>query len=291
MQLSAPGSRRARHARARAGAGIGLGVCLLLGLLALLPSSAGAQRRVEVYKAKHRTAEELVPLVETVLAEKGSVTVDGGTNSLVLIGDAGAIADALSLLATQDRALRSVLLRYDTRRVRELATQGYTVNWTASTGAYRLGSIRIAPDPGSAIRVQASAVVQRLVDSFSGTMRVSEGATTRIETGTMVPYATHGPSGASTEFVNATTGFEAKARILSDGRVQVDLEAFARQLRLDRSLDSMAGSTNVIVKPGVLVAVGSASEVGRLDRTNSLEGTRSDRLGDEIVLLLMANIE
>ena len=246
---------------------------------------------MEVYKAKHRTAEELVPLAETVLAEKASVAVDEGTNSLVLIGDAGAIADALTLLATQDRALRSILLRYDTRRVRELATQGFQMNWTASTGAFRLGSVRPAPHPGSAIRTKASETVQRLVDSFSGTMRVSEGATTRIETGTVVPYTTHGPSGPSTEFVNATTGFEAKARILSDGRVQVDLETFARQLRLDRSLDSMAGSTNVIVKPGVLVAIGSSSEVGSLDRTNSLEGKRSERLGDEIVLLLMANLE
>ncbi len=291
MQLNGPGSPGTRPVRARARASVGLGVCLVLCLLALLPSSAGAQRRVEVYKAKHRTAEELVPLVETVMAEQGSVTVDGGTNSLVLIGDAGAIADALSLLATQDRALRNVLLRYDTRRVRELATQGVQVNWTARAGAFRLGSVRLTPDPGSAIRMKASEVVQRLVDSFSGKLRVSEGATTRIETGTAVPYTTHGPSGASTEFVNATTGFEAKARILSDGRVQVDLEAFARQLRLDRSLDSMAGSTNVIVKPGVLVAIGSSSEVASLDRTNSLESTRSDQLRDEIVLLLMANIE
>ncbi len=260
-------------------------------VLALLPDSAGAQRRVQVYKAKHRTAEELVPIAQAVIAGSGSVALDRGSNSLVLIGDPSAVADVLALLATEDRALRSVLLRYDTRRVRDLAEQGYQVRWTTATGALRLGNLRIAPDQGSSIRVRASDAMHSLVESFSGKLRVLEGEATRIETGTLLPYTTKSPSGTSTEFVKATTGFEAKARILADGRVQVDLAAFAHQLRLDRNLDSMAASTLVIVKPGAVVVVGSSSEVGSENRARTLDGKYSVQRRDETVLLLRADIE
>ena len=268
------------------------GITLVASLvLALLPNSAGAQRRVQVYKPKHRTAEELVPIAQTVIAGSGSVALDRGSNSLVLIGDPGAVADVLALLSTEDRALRSVLLRYDTRRVRDLAAQGYQLRWTAATGGFRLGNLRISPDQGSSIRVRASDAMHSLVESFSGKLRVLEGEATRIETGTLLPYETKGSSGTSTEFVNATTGFEAKPRILADGRVQVDLAAFAHQLRLDRNLDSMAASTLVIVKPGAVVVVGSSSEAGSENRAYTLDGTHSVQRRDEMVLLLRVDIE
>lgn len=267
---------------------IPLAICLAL---FLLPASAGAQRRVEIYKAKHRTAEELIPIAQAVMAEGGAVEVDARTNSLVLIGDAGAISQALNVLTRQGRALRTVLLRYDTRRVRELAAQGFRVRWTASTGGLRLGDVRPAPDLDSAIRAKATGSTQRLVESFSGILRVEEGEATRIETGTIVPYATHGPSGTSTEFVNATTGFDAKPRILADGRVQVDLGAFARELRPDLSIDSMEASTLVVLKPGALVVVGWTSREGTESHADTLAGTRSERRGDETVLLLRVDVE
>lgn len=274
------------------------GVAILTGLvlgvslaLALLPAAARAQRRVEIYEAKHRTAEELVSLAQAVMAESGGVEVDARTNALVLIGDAEAVEEALAVLSSQDRALRTVILRYDTRRVRELAAQGFQLRWTASTGELRLGDVRLAPDPGSAIRANATASTQRLVETFSGVLRVGEGEATRIETGTIVPFATRGPSGSSTEFVNATTGFDAKPRILADGRVQVDLAAFARELRPDLAIDSMAASTLVTLKPGALVVVGSTGRAGTGSRADRFEGARAERRGDETVLLLRVDLE
>jgi hypothetical protein len=282
----------AKSSTHRSGAAVLTGLVLVVWLaFSLLPAAAVAQRRVEIYQARNRTAEELVSIAQAVMAESGGVEVDARTNSLVLIGDAGAVSEALTVLSSQDRALRTVLLRYDTRRIRELAAQGFQLRWTASTGELRLGDVRLASESGSEIRAKATGSMQRLVETFSGVLRVEEGAATRIETGTIVPYPTRGPAGTSTEFVNATTGFDAKPRILADGRVQVDLATFARELRPDLSIDSMGASTLVTLKPGALVAVGSTSRAGIESHAKTFEGERSERRGDETVLLLRVDLE
>ena len=46
---------------------------------------------MEVYRPRHRTGEDLRPLVEAALGPQGSVAVDGNTGSLVMIGSAPAV--------------------------------------------------------------------------------------------------------------------------------------------------------------------------------------------------------
>ena len=175
-----------------------------------------------------------------------TVTLDRATNSLVLVGDPGDVADALELLTLQDRRLRTVVLRFDTKRLVDLIAQGYEVPWTAEAGSLRIANVRRPPGSGSAVGVRADESVQQLVESFSGTVRVMEGSTARIESGTSIPYSTASPYGTNTEFVDAATGFEASARILADGRVQVDLASFAGRPLRDGSIESMNSSTLVL---------------------------------------------
>ena len=40
---------------------------------------------MELYRPKHRLAEELLPLAQTALAGEGNAAVDAGTNSLLLV--------------------------------------------------------------------------------------------------------------------------------------------------------------------------------------------------------------
>jgi hypothetical protein len=277
-----------RRKSVKASAGRVLVGCLLLALSA---SPANAQRRVTTYKSQHRIARELAPLAQTALGEGGSVAVDDGTNTLLLIGDPGEVARALGLLASQDRAMRRVLLRYDTRRIRELARQGLEVRWGAKRGAVRLGSLLVPRGLDSSVRAQASEAVSRLIESLSGRMSVLEGETTRIETGTALPFSTQGPSGSSTQIVNATSGFEAKPRILADGRVELALAAFAGRVRLDGLIDSMGTSTVLHLEPGALVVVGSTNASARAHRVRTGAGTGHEQSRDEWVLLLRADVE
>lgn len=259
--------------------------------LALPAPSADAQRRVEVYKMKYRTAEEMLPLAQTVMAGSGNVAVDRGTNSLVLIGDPGAVSDVLDLLATQDRKLRTVVLKYDTKRVRDLEAQGFDVRWTAEAGSFRIGNVRRPPGSGSSVAVRAQDETRRLSDSFTGTVRVTEGESTRIETGTTIPFSTAGPYGTNTQFVTAATGFEATTRILGDGRVQVDLAPFAGRLGRGGRIETMNAATLVTVTPGETVVVGGIEEASDSAGVDAFTGARSGSVRDDTVLMLRADIE
>jgi type II secretory pathway component GspD/PulD (secretin) len=260
-------------------------------VLALMPSPASAQRRVEVYKVQYRTAEELLPIVQTLLAGNGSAAVDRGTNSLVLIGDPAAVGDALDLLGLQDRKLRTVVLHYDTKRVRDLEAQGFDVRWNVEAGDFRIGNVRRPPGSGSSVAVRADASDRQADERFSGLVRVMEGETGRIETGETAPFTSRDRFGANTQFVTASTGFEARPRILGDGRVQVDLAPFTGRFGRGGRIESSGASTVVTVAPGETVAVGGLDRARDGSRTELLSGAQEARTRDDSVLLLRVDVE
>lgn len=256
-----------------------------------IAAPASAQRRVEVYKARHRTADTLLPLAETAMARRGEVALDPGTNSLVLVGDAAAVGDALALLSAQDRRLRTVVLRHGTRRLGELAAQGFSVRFDVRAGAYRVGRIGYRPRDSAAVDLHAQAAIERLSRSLTARIRTTEGELTRIETGQSVPFTAVGPSGTNTRFVDATTGFESRTRIRGDGRVEVDLASFARRILPGGAIDTTTGTTRVALEPGVVVAVsGIESSAGERRVTTGVE-TTTVRASDETVVLLRVDVE
>lgn len=272
--------------------------------LALLATSAHAERRIEVYAAKYRVADELLPLAQTAMEGEGSASLDRGTNSLVLVGDPKAVAAALALLERQDRPPRNVVLRYDTKRVHELETRGFDVRWTAHAGDFRIGNLARpvgADSSGSSIFVRADDAMRQLTESFTGMLRVTEGQTARIETGTSVPFATLGPRGTNTEFVTAATGFEASARVLGDGSVQVDLAVFAGHFGLSSprdvpnqvgpGIESLNAATLVSLNPGETLVVGGLDSSSESKRKSAFGGAGSESARDDRVLLLRADIE
>lgn len=300
------------RARAAMTSAIILALILVSALSVLSALPAAAKRRVEVYAARHRTAEELLPLAATAIGDEGEVALDAGTNTLVLIGSPTAVAEALALLASQDRRLRTLVLSQTTRRSRELTAQGLSIRWQAKSGAFRVGQLGPAqpahgPGPASAgssaasstasarsddgAELRAMEAMRSLEASMTAKMRVTEGSRTRIETGTTVPYTVVGRSGPSTQWVDATSGFEASARILGDGRVQVDIASFARELLPGGALDGTAGSNVVTLEPGVLVAIGGLRSDRAVGRTETGSGQNRGRSTDETILLLRADVE
>lgn len=273
------------------GSMLGLRSVVLVSVLALLPCPAFAQRRVEVYKMKYRTAEELLPIVQTLLAGSGNAALDRGTNSLVLMGDPAAVGEALDLLGAQDRRLRSVVLHYDTKRVRDLEAQGFDVRWTLEAGDFRIGNVRRPPGAGSSVSVRAEDVERHADESFSGLVRVMEGETGRIEMGQTVPYTTRDRWGVSTQMLTAATGFEARPRILGDGRVQVDLEPFAGRFGRGGRIETSGASTVVIVTPGETVAVGGMGRASEASNVEIPSGAERSRTQDDSVLLLRVDVE
>lgn len=267
-----------------------LAMLLLSALLVALATPADAQRRVEVYRARHRTAGELQPLAATALGERGSAAVDPGTNSLVIAGDAAAVADALAVLALQDRALRTVLLHYGSRGDTQLQRAGVRIAWSVAGRSLRIGNV-IFPDGRSGALVAAGAGQAGASRDLGGMLRILEGQTGRISTGETRPIHTRQRDGwGSTEYVRAETGFEARPRILSDGRIEVALRPFEERFQPGSSIEQLSAETVVVVVPGETLAVGGIGRVSVAHREQPVKREEERAAGDQL-LFLRAEIE
>jgi len=287
----------------------------LLGLIALLaPLPAGAETRV--YEARHRPAEELLPLAETALGERGRAAADPSGSRVVMAGEAAALAEAVALLEEVDRPLRSVVLRYRSERTEELEARGVEVDWAADSGEMRVGRVRgPAPRHGESrggrhgseddaeLRVRAEAVRSREEGELRGTLRVAEGESARIATGTAVPVRL-GTRGSphdrrfperhrheTTVLVSAESGFEATPRILGDGRVELALRPFEGRPGPRGSVRHAGAATTVVVEPGETVVVGSLARRTRASRRDLLSGAASAESRSERVLLISVGVE
>jgi type II secretory pathway component HofQ len=248
-----------------------------------------AERATHVYKAKHRVAQELLPVAQAGLGDAGSAVVDKGTNSLVLIGDPVAIEAALALLAAQDRRQRSIVLRYESRALSELEASGVRVEWSVRSGSVRVGNARL-PGGASGLALRLRERSARETGSFSGQLRLLDGGSGRISAGTQVPVQVRRRGRDTTELIRAESGFEARARVLGDGRVRVQLSPFEAELGAGRSLDYTAAETEVELASGETVVI------GELARETSAESdspaSRDDaEAREERVLLLTATLE
>ena len=258
--------------------------------LLCVAAPARAERASHVYRAQHRLAQELLPIAQASLGDAGSAALDRGTNSLVLIGDPAAIQEALVLLAAQDRRPRTIVLRYESRALSELEASGVRVEWSVRSGGVRVGNARL-PGGGSGLSVRSRERSARARDSFGGVLRLVDGGSGRISTGTDLPIAVRRRGGGvTTELLRAESGFEARARVLGDGRVRVELAPFEAQLGAGRSLETAAAETEIELASGETVAIGEISS--RTSTESSSPASRDDvEASEERVLLLTATIE
>jgi len=272
-----------------------IGITLLFCFFALPAHAADV---VRVYKVQHRTAEELLPLVQTAMARAGSVEADGGSNTLVLAGSSEGVAAALLLLSKVDRPPRSVVLRYESRRLRELEGQGIHVAWSREAGQVRVGNLAF-PGDGNRGGIQGAGNAGARESDLAGEVRILEGRSASILTGESVPLTTQrvqeGGSGPtvtrSTTFVSAESGFEAQPRILGDGRIQVELRPIDAQLRAGARVAYSTSGTMVVLEPGKTVALGGLSQDADARSASLAAGTGSSQREDERLLLLTATVE
>lgn len=253
--------------------------------VALLLLTASAAADMEVYHPKHRVAEDLVPLVEAVLAPDGRVAVDSHSGAMVLLGTAEGLAQALELLALQDRPLRTVLIHHETRTQSDLSASGARVAWSTGGGALRVGNV----SRGAAGRGAALNLVDRSREgagSEVGMLRVLEGEWGRIARGSEVVLPTGSWRYPDAVRVAAESGLEVRPRILGDGRVRLDLRPFQASLGRGGTVARAGADTTLVVTPGETAVVGGlASARSGSSRSLLSGGVSRDRSEDRVLLV------
>jgi type II secretory pathway component GspD/PulD (secretin) len=273
---------------------------LLIGLaLAAAFADPAAAQDVRVYEVRHRTAEELAPLAQTVLGADGRAIADPRTNQLVLSGSPRAVASALELLATLDVRAHMVVLRYEARSASDLDAAGVRVRWRAGDAGFRIGDVSWPGSGPAAIALSADARRERGSQSLAGELRILDGQTGRIASGDAVPITTRriqrGPHGSlideSTHYVSFESGFEAAPRVLRDGTIQLTLRPFDAKRAADGTARRASADTVLVLQPGTTVALGGMLRE-RSDSVRSASSGAGDRAAaQESLLLVTAGIE
>jgi type II secretory pathway component HofQ len=269
-----------------------------IALLCLLLAASAAAQVTHVYQTKHRDPEELAPLVESVLGPESRVIADRRTNLLVLSGSRQGVATALALLERLDVKPRSVLIRYESRGAHDLTAQGAEVRWSAGSGGVRIGNVRW-PGERSGVAVRVGERSARGTSTLAGELRILEGRSGRISTGTSMPVplrrVTETPHRRrveqGTQYVTAESGFEARPRILGDGRIELTLRPFDASIRADGSVAGTGAETIVMLDPGKSVAVGGILREASERSRSALSGGGTSAGTDETLLLVTAEVE
>jgi len=194
-------------------------------LLWFAASTALAQGTLEVISLRHRTADQVIPVLQPLLEPGGALS--GQYNQLIVRTSPGNLAQIRAALDAIDRPARrlSISVRFDSAQ--DTARRDIE------------GSVRIAPEGNSSGALRAGAANSRQDERVDQRIQVLEGGRATIATGESRPVRTRQviqtPSGPvvqeTTEIAGAATGFEVVPR-LAGGEVILEIapqrENFAR---------------------------------------------------------------
>ena len=266
-----------------------LRIALLLALVCVA-HAASAEPRVHVYRPLSRPAAELLGPAEAALGAEGSVALDPGTNALVLIGEPAAVDAALAVLGELDRPLASFVLHYASERLADLETRGVRVAWSVAAGDFRVGNVH-APPGVDLVALRASAEQGERRSRLAGVLRVQDGQSGWIETGSELPIVERvSPFETQLGFVRASSGFEARPQRLGDGRVRVAIAPFEGALQPGGGIEQRGAATEVTVRPGDTVAIGGLTR-SETRSTRGLAGAADSERHEDWLLLLRVEVE
>lgn len=266
-------------------------LCLFVACATLLAAvAAAAERSIHVYRPLSRAAVELQAPAQAALGSAGSASVDPGSNALVLIGEPHALEAALALLAELDRARPTVVLHYESRRLADLEASGVRIAWRVAGGDIRIGNVH-APPGVDLLAIRPFSLRTKRSSGLAGILRIQDGQRGRIETGSVVPVVeSRSPWESRVTTLDATSGFEAQPRVQADGRVRVALQPFDGRLAPDGTVHVSGASTEVLVTPGEMVAIGGLTQP-REERRMGTSGVTTTHRYDDWLLLLRAELE
>jgi hypothetical protein len=274
---------------------LGCALALAFAWLGAAPAAADSV----VYRPQQRLASELLPIAQAALAGEGTAAADAGTNSLVLVGPGPALDRTLELLAQQDRALRNVVVHYESRRLDELVGEGVRVDWQVVAGELRIGNL-VLPRRDSVVALRPEAGRAREQGGVQGMLRVLEGQPGRIAAGVDLPVTTRTrtPFGVreDTTVVPVASGFEVIPHLMGDGRVRLDIAPFddrvAGRVGDGGAVVERSGSeTSITLAPGERVALGSLVRDSSSSRGDLLSGFGSERAREERVMVVWAELD
>lgn len=257
-------------------------------LVGLAMWAAAQAQSLEIIQLKHRTAEEVIPVLQPLLESGGSLS--GKDYQLFVRASSANLAQLRNAVAAIDRQQRQLLVS-----VRRASRQEMERERLAASGTLRTGDAAISVNEAGRAR---SGVTVHATDSSAqrdgggvSSVRVLEGGAAFISAGESVPIVTavvgadrRGPwIAGATQYRNLSSGFLAKPRVAGD-RIIIDIEQQNQQRVQSGSgeIRSQQLVTQVSAKAGEWVQLGSIEESISIEQRGIASrsySTKSDELG------------
>jgi type II secretory pathway component HofQ len=220
-----------------------IGVCLA--------ATVVLAQALEVINLKHRTAEEVIPVLQPLLESGGALS--GQQYTLFVRTSAANLAQLRAALEQIDREPRQLLIS-----VRQGSSEDMRRNGASVSG--RVGS------DGAAATVRGTRSDTRTQSGGVASVNVIEGGSAFIASGASVPIVTTIAAGAgrrpwaasSTQYRDLTSGFLVTPRINRDG-VVLDIEQKNEQLR-NGAIQTQQLNTQISAKLGQWVQLGGVDQ-------------------------------
>ena len=243
---------------------------MMLSLSQISPAIA----KLEIIDLRHRSANEMIPLVKPFLSKDGVVT--GKDYKLIIRTDEANLKDIKQLVNRFDTALRRLLITVSQERHQGGQKYGGHISGSAGSGDIHIGTGKRTKSPNDGIRAKIYSTQTR--DEQFATQRVQtvEGQSAFIEVGKLVPQGqreitTQGRSAIITDSVTlqpVTTGFYVTPRISGDNVIlDISQHAQSESRHGGGKINIQSAQTQVTGKLGKWIEVGGA------ERTHS--GTSS----------------
>lgn len=246
---------------------------------------AAAQSRVEIIQLKHRTAEELLPILRPILGEDGTIT--GSAYTLIIKAKPRGMRSAKRVLARLDTALRNlrIIVKQGTR------TQLNALNASLSARIPLSNKGTVSLNPGGAggggqglsgrfsrdgRRVSGRLREESRADDVMRTQQVltEEGRPAMIHIGQRIPFQTFTLNeGASVEFHDVAVGFSVLPRV-NGNNVFLEIDS-------ENSEAGPGGINFQEVHTTVSGRLGQWIEIGALAETQASDG-RGVLAGDRV---------
>ena len=257
-------------------------------------SAAWGQMALEVIPLKHRTAEELIPILQPMLPREASIT--GVRGQLVVRTTPANLAELKRILASIDVAPRRLMISVAQYGAADGRARGAEVS-----GSVRADdNARLSTGPGRRDGVQARIYDTRTLDNVSvvQTVQALEGRTAVVQVGQSVPVrerqVTRSIVGGrvvehvvdGVDYRNASTGFLVTPRLSGD-RVTLEIAPQREVFVAPRpgAIDAQRVTTTVSGRLGEWIEVAAVSEERGSDREVLLGRAGDIRRDSRSVLL------
>ena len=228
-----------------------------LGLLLLV--SAAQADSVSVIELQHRPAEEVIPIVQPMLAPSDAIT---GTGFKLFLQSspqtAARVRSMIEMLDTPARIMQVSVFQGSESSLREIAA---SARLRVESGATSYGTT------GGSVSVDGISTQESLRQNPLHQVRVAEGNEAYIETGERIPYfygaafAGRRAVAGAVEFQNVVTGFYVLPRIRGDN-VFLEVSPFSSSSSNNSggNIETQAASTTISGSLGEWLLIGGVTE-------------------------------